>query len=642
MTAQSVLAPYALFADRTGAPLNAGKIYIGTAGANPITNPIAVWFDADLTIPAAQPIRTSGGLPLNSGAPARLFVDATEYSMVVQTSAGSTVYSSLTSELLAQQQPFGIDVTEAETLAGVTIVDRSRLPGDFVRYGFSTTASASVNATAANAAMLANSFWFCDDPGTYVVNSTLNVQSNQSGRLSQGVTIQADTSMSSTRLFYINEVTNFRLDGGVFDGNKAANPDGTLFGVQILNSHNVRLFGVTSQNFPSDNATNGANGDGFYIGGFAGGDPGSTDVELHGCRGLNNVRQGLSIVRSDGVKVIGGKYSGTTGNNPGAGIDVEANPGLGTASNVSIVGVELSDNNFGLVLTESSFNVSVSSCMITGSRSSSMLVSDVTNATILGNIIQPAMTVSAPIIDFPSSQNVVFSKNVIIGDLASTFEGAAIRFAIGSENISITDNTFMTTKGQAMSLGNSASTGEPTNIEFSRNTLVDCLDPVASPARGPIAIGGNTGTSQFPLWVTIKDNVIRDTRATPADFGVMLTNIPAATLVNYRISGNRVMGPVTPYVDNVSTVPPLCGLVTWNPASLVDGAGETSPNITVLGAAVGDAVEVYPPYALQGFLCTGAVSAADTVVIRVQNETTGTVDLASGSWRVRVRKLFQD
>lgn len=82
----------------------------------------------------------------------------------------------------------------------------------------------------------------------------------------------------------------------------------------------------------------------------------------------------------------------------------------------------------------------------------------------------------------------------------------------------------------------------------------------------------------------------------------------------------------------------LQGSITWNPASLVDGAGETSPDIAVTGAALGDFVLVSAPYDLQGITCNGYVKATNTVVIRIQNETTGTIDLASGTWKVKVIK----
>ena len=77
--------------DRAGKPLNAGYIYIGTVGLNPITNPIAVYWDAAGTQPAAQPIRTLNGYPVRSGTPALIYVSST-YSMLVQDKAQAQVF----------------------------------------------------------------------------------------------------------------------------------------------------------------------------------------------------------------------------------------------------------------------------------------------------------------------------------------------------------------------------------------------------------------------------------------------------------------------------------------------------------------------------------------------------------------------
>lgn len=74
---------------------------------------------------------------------------------------------------------------------------------------------------------------------------------------------------------------------------------------------------------------------------------------------------------------------------------------------------------------------------------------------------------------------------------------------------------------------------------------------------------------------------------------------------------------------------------TVDPSSLVDAAGETK-TITVTGAALGDFVIVSAPYDLQGISVTAYVSAANTVSIRLQNESGGTLDLASGTWKVKV------
>ena len=78
---------------------------------------------------------------------------------------------------------------------------------------------------------------------------------------------------------------------------------------------------------------------------------------------------------------------------------------------------------------------------------------------------------------------------------------------------------------------------------------------------------------------------------------------------------------------------------TLDAGSLADAAGE-SDTIAVPGVALGDMVlGVSFGVSLAGITATAYVSAADTVTIRVQNESAGTVDLASTTVRVVVGRL---
>lgn len=77
---------------------------------------------------------------------------------------------------------------------------------------------------------------------------------------------------------------------------------------------------------------------------------------------------------------------------------------------------------------------------------------------------------------------------------------------------------------------------------------------------------------------------------------------------------------------------------TWDPSSIASGSGLTSSDVSVAGAAFGDAVDVAAPYSLQGLTATAYVKSAGVVVVRLENQTGGAVDLASGTWRVRARK----
>jgi hypothetical protein len=92
MTALSIQSPFPTITDIDGQPLEDGYIWIGAANLPPIGNPIAVYWDAALTQPAALPVRTRGGYPVNAGTPARLYVNS-DYSIQVQNRNGSVVYS---------------------------------------------------------------------------------------------------------------------------------------------------------------------------------------------------------------------------------------------------------------------------------------------------------------------------------------------------------------------------------------------------------------------------------------------------------------------------------------------------------------------------------------------------------------------
>lgn len=94
-------------------------------------------------------------------------------------------------------------------------------------------------------------------------------------------------------------------------------------------------------------------------------------------------------------------------------------------------------------------------------------------------------------------------------------------------------------------------------------------------------------------------------------------------------------------IDEINT---LRGVVigststVWNPASMANATGLTSPNITVTGAAFGDFVDVNAPYTLAGVTATGYVVSANTVAITIHNGTGAIVDLASGNWITTVRR----
>lgn len=77
------------------------------------------------------------------------------------------------------------------------------------------------------------------------------------------------------------------------------------------------------------------------------------------------------------------------------------------------------------------------------------------------------------------------------------------------------------------------------------------------------------------------------------------------------------------------------GSTTYDPPNLAANAGVTT-TVTVSGASVGDIATFSFSLDLQGIVGYAWVSAADTVSVRFQNESGGTLDLASGTLMVGV------
>ena len=93
MAALSIQVPYPVFYDRDGQPIDNGNIYIGVANLDPVTNPLQVYYDEALTITASQPLKTSNGYVYRNGTPTQLYVDAVNFSILVNDSKNLLVYS---------------------------------------------------------------------------------------------------------------------------------------------------------------------------------------------------------------------------------------------------------------------------------------------------------------------------------------------------------------------------------------------------------------------------------------------------------------------------------------------------------------------------------------------------------------------
>lgn len=131
----------------------------------------------------------------------------------------------------------------------------------------------------------------------------------------------------------------------------------------------------------------------------------------------------------------------------------------------------------------------------------------------------------------------------------------------------------------------------------------------------------NAGTSS--LGATVTHDVLLGSQVGRAGSGMDIT---AAIITDSTETGIRY-------------ALPLMANFTWDPGSLNDGDGETK-DVTVPGALLGKGwrAEVAAPYDLQGITCTAYIKTTNTVSVRCQNESTGTIDLASGTWKAKVRR----
>lgn len=122
--------PFPSFNDTDGSPLNNGYVYVGSANLNPVTDPIPVYWDAALTQPAAQPIRTINGYLSRNGSPGRIYTNFITYSFRVTNNKGEQVFSDL--NYIDPTSSAGSTYQQVITaIAGQTVFNLSRtyIPG---------------------------------------------------------------------------------------------------------------------------------------------------------------------------------------------------------------------------------------------------------------------------------------------------------------------------------------------------------------------------------------------------------------------------------------------------------------------------------------------------------------------------------
>jgi hypothetical protein len=225
------------------------------------------------------------------------------------------------------------------------------------------------------------------------------------------------------------------------------------------------------------------------------------------------------------------------------------------------------------------------------------------------------------------ASNVIISGNMVVNATASSAFGIYVQQTLDSATI--TNNVINGCSSFAAAVTATTATG---TVTISGNTIIDGLNVAtgSSTTDADIIVSGATN-------VACMNNVFGTTDAN-RDYGMSFD-----TVASLLLRDNTAWQPTNTgtYFNAITAYLPgsvLSGSATYDPPNLIDGAGDTT-TVTVTGAALGDLVEcVSFSLNLQGITVTGYVSAADTVSVRFQNESGGTLDLGSGTLLARVRK----
>jgi hypothetical protein len=250
MPATSIQSPFPIFTDIDGQPLEAGLIWLGTAGNNPISSPITAYWDAALTQVVTQPVTTRGGYPLNGTAVGRLYVNA-DYSILVRNRSGSDVLSALN----ATERYDSSLVTFIQAGAGaVTRTAQAKMRESLSVKDFGAAgdgiADDTVAIQAAHSALPATGGTIHFPAGAYLITSTLNfskkVHLDFAGGMGVQIGVPSSAFIKVTSPTFSGSAIVFTGDGSCMtNGGVVGFPGNTAQGVQILaNGVSLRNVGV--------------------------------------------------------------------------------------------------------------------------------------------------------------------------------------------------------------------------------------------------------------------------------------------------------------------------------------------------------------------------------------------------------------
>jgi hypothetical protein len=644
VTTYAVYSPLPFWADtRDGSPLDSGLIYFGVAAQNPVTTPVAAYWDAAKTQPVAQPVKTMNGFTIRNGAPAPVYIEG-DYSMSVYTKTGTLVVSVPSNLLLnataALQTSLattagagfighdialnyavgtlGAALTGMVNVAELTGVDRTGV----------TDCTAAINA----ATLICKRVYF--PTGTYLLNSAA---------LRSNLEIFGDGDATILRPLTSATPYVFTCDSG------SADPANNIVNIYLhdlqlrgwsdtagLSSHLhlVSINGVTNARF--ERVTFRApRGDGVYVGssntgGLERHNFGVTFRKCHFDGVDHSNRNGISVIDCTGFLVDDCFFENITdATMPGA-IDVEPNSAWNVCRDIKVKNSRFYKTGgaagwFAIQVGNLGSTTPTSGYLLEGNTVDSMGYTADREKGLLISLYGDADSTTYPL-DFKMSDNTIrdvrnlarvdgvsdasFKDNRFLGSVGDAQFGLTSRCI----NVDLDDNIFRECGNDNTLGGKGLTFGEVSFLGIRRNRFINCgkVDGTAG-----TAMNFDTGSSDN---VAIEQNTVTGTRTLAAINVVGHTLSPASNILRQNSFGAL----------DATGFQAAYGSVTYNPPSLASGSG-TSATVAAPGARVGR--PAYCSFSIDQALVafTAYVDSADSITVLLTNRSPGVVDLGSGT-----------